>query len=154
MPIPNPKSGETQEEFTARCHSALADEFTDEKQRHAICMDSWREQKTIKDRRDIIQQVNKTLKSLDKMITGLEKEIINKHIVDEINKQYLSIFNDEGKRLFKEIYIDTRLSGAEKEEALNIANRLVAKEYYNKKVVILKGIENLMKRIVSKIKNG
>lgn len=38
MPIPKPHSGESQEAFLARCHSALAGEYPDEAQRHAICM--------------------------------------------------------------------------------------------------------------------
>lgn len=42
MPVPKPKDEESQDDFVGRCHTALADEFTDEKQRHAVCMDAWR----------------------------------------------------------------------------------------------------------------
>lgn len=42
MPIPKPKSDEKQDEFVQRCHRALADEYDDSDQRHAICMGAWR----------------------------------------------------------------------------------------------------------------
>lgn len=41
MPIPKPKDGEKQSEFMSRCHSAMADEFTDKAQRHAVCLTQW-----------------------------------------------------------------------------------------------------------------
>ncbi len=42
MPIPKPRKNEKQKDFIARCHSELKDEYTDQKQRHAICMNAWR----------------------------------------------------------------------------------------------------------------
>lgn len=43
MPIPSPHKGETQDDFIARCHSALSNEFPDSSQRSAICFRQWRE---------------------------------------------------------------------------------------------------------------
>ena len=48
MPIPKPSEKEMTEKggrgrFTKRCHEALASEFPDSKQRHAVCMTSWRD---------------------------------------------------------------------------------------------------------------
>ena len=44
MPIPNPKSGETQSEFVSRCVSAIYDEYGEE-QSLGICYSTWRESK-------------------------------------------------------------------------------------------------------------
>lgn len=43
MPIPKPKKDESQGDYVGRCHTALADEYTDQKKRHAICMQTWRD---------------------------------------------------------------------------------------------------------------
>ncbi len=42
MPIPRPRKGESNEDFTDRCHTALKKEYPKYKQRHAICQDSWK----------------------------------------------------------------------------------------------------------------
>jgi hypothetical protein len=42
MPIPNPKSGESQSEFISRCVSAIYDEYGEE-QSLGICYSKWRE---------------------------------------------------------------------------------------------------------------
>lgn len=42
MPIPNPKGGETQDEFVSRCIEAIYDEYG-EKQSAAICYNKFRE---------------------------------------------------------------------------------------------------------------
>jgi hypothetical protein len=44
MPIPQPKSGETEEDFIGRCMSAIYDEYGQE-QGSAICYSTWREGK-------------------------------------------------------------------------------------------------------------
>ena len=44
MPIPNPRSGESQDDFISRCISAIADEY-DQDQASAICFDSWDDNK-------------------------------------------------------------------------------------------------------------
>jgi len=43
MPIPKPRKSEKQGDFVGRCHTALADEYTNQAQRHAICMGAWRD---------------------------------------------------------------------------------------------------------------
>jgi len=45
MPIPSPNENESQSDFVSRCHSALSEEFKDEKQRNAVCMGAWRKGK-------------------------------------------------------------------------------------------------------------
>ena len=42
MPMPKPKTNEAQNEFIERAHGALAQEFPDQKQRHAVIMAEWR----------------------------------------------------------------------------------------------------------------
>jgi HK97 family phage prohead protease len=42
MPLPKPRADEEHDAFIARCHSALADEFGDQDQRHAVCETQWR----------------------------------------------------------------------------------------------------------------
>lgn len=42
MPIPTPRSGESQDQFISRCMETMADEFDDNEQRAAICYDAWR----------------------------------------------------------------------------------------------------------------
>lgn len=42
MPVPTPNANETENEFIARCHAALANEFSTD-QRNAICFRTWRE---------------------------------------------------------------------------------------------------------------
>jgi len=42
MPTP-PKKDETEEEFMARCMSAVADEYDSHDQRVAVCMNMWRD---------------------------------------------------------------------------------------------------------------
>ncbi|HUX16060.1 MAG TPA: hypothetical protein VMW52_06275, partial [Phycisphaerae bacterium] len=45
MPLPKPRSGEKQNDWTDRCMSdpAMVDEFPDADQRYALCMDAWRD---------------------------------------------------------------------------------------------------------------
>src|SRR5262245_50067391 len=43
MPIPRPRKGEKQDDYIPRCHRAIADEFPDNAQRHAVCMQTWRD---------------------------------------------------------------------------------------------------------------
>lgn len=47
MPIPKPKSGETESEFMSRCMSndSMQSEFSDQDQRVAVCLDSFRSKK-------------------------------------------------------------------------------------------------------------
>ena len=47
MPIPSPKSGESQDDFMGRCMSNMKGEFPDIKQRTAVCMSSFRKGKEI-----------------------------------------------------------------------------------------------------------
>jgi len=42
MPIPKPRKNEKQKAFVSRCHSALANEYKKQAQRHAVCMNAWR----------------------------------------------------------------------------------------------------------------
>jgi len=44
-PIPKPITGESQDDYIPRCHSAIADEYKDRDQRNAICFNTWRESK-------------------------------------------------------------------------------------------------------------
>lgn len=47
-PLPTPNAGEDEGEFIARCNRQLADEYTDEDQRNAICYEQWRDGKTLR----------------------------------------------------------------------------------------------------------
>ena len=58
MPSP-PRQGETQEAFISRCHEALASEYKDPAQRHAVCMSYWRRSKTKKSLEDLTKQIDK-----------------------------------------------------------------------------------------------
>ena len=42
MPIPKPNSGEQKDDFIERCMSAIGDEYEDNDQAVAICMDAWK----------------------------------------------------------------------------------------------------------------
>lgn len=46
MPIPEPKSGENQNDYVSRCMSALKDDDKPQKQKVAICFTTWRQKKT------------------------------------------------------------------------------------------------------------
>ena len=45
MPVPKPRKREEQDKFMSRCmgDSKMNEEFPDQKQRVAVCMQSWRE---------------------------------------------------------------------------------------------------------------
>lgn len=45
MPLPRPRKGEPKQKFVSRCHSEIADEYTDQSQRHAICLSQWERRK-------------------------------------------------------------------------------------------------------------
>lgn len=45
MPIPNPESGESQNDFVSRCMSAMSGDDKPNDQKVAICMTKWRESK-------------------------------------------------------------------------------------------------------------
>lgn len=55
MPTP-PRKGESREAFLSRCHSSTAGEFKDPKQRHAVCINYWRDhlKKTTSERLNIL----------------------------------------------------------------------------------------------------
>lgn len=42
MPLPKPRKDEDKQPFISRCHAALADEFPDSAQRHAVCERQWK----------------------------------------------------------------------------------------------------------------
>lgn len=42
MPLPSPKKGEKRKDFISRCMSEAKDEFSDQKQRLAVCFTQWR----------------------------------------------------------------------------------------------------------------
>lgn len=39
--IPQPKTGQTEDEFISGCMNILTDEFPDESQRYAVCKKQW-----------------------------------------------------------------------------------------------------------------
>lgn len=43
MPIPNPSKDEEKDAFIGRCMGMLSKDFTDDKQRAAVCFSKWRE---------------------------------------------------------------------------------------------------------------
>lgn len=45
MPIPTPRKGEEENDFISRCmgDDTMKDEYPDDKQRTAVCYNSWRE---------------------------------------------------------------------------------------------------------------
>lgn len=43
MPIPNPQSGESQDEFVSRCIKEIYEDYNDEKQSAAICYSKYRD---------------------------------------------------------------------------------------------------------------
>jgi hypothetical protein len=43
MPMPSPRTDESESDFMSRCMSALADEFPDRGQRAAVCLRQWRD---------------------------------------------------------------------------------------------------------------
>lgn len=47
MPIPQPSKGEKENDFISRCmgNSTMSKEYPDQKQRSAICFDSWKNSK-------------------------------------------------------------------------------------------------------------
>jgi len=45
-PLPKPGSGESEEEFIARCNEVLADEYPEADQRNAVCYTQWRENRS------------------------------------------------------------------------------------------------------------
>jgi len=57
MPIPEPQTNETQDEFIERCMSdeTMKSEFPDEKQRYAVCISQWqdRQQRSARPQREI-----------------------------------------------------------------------------------------------------
>lgn len=61
MPIPTPNSGESQDDFVGRCHSALAADHPDPAQRSAMCFDAWRTSmnKAFRDALDSIAELRK-----------------------------------------------------------------------------------------------
>lgn len=50
MPLPTPKTDESQEDFMSRCmgNDTMLDEYPDKKQRYAVCMQQWKDAKDSK----------------------------------------------------------------------------------------------------------
>lgn len=147
-----PKSGESQNEFISRCHSAHASEYPDQKQRHAMCMSKWRGK--MKTEKSFNTKVDKALNDLDKLIKGMEKEKVYKSFVSEIPGSILDIFCSDGQRKFKQIYIDNRIAGVNKDESLELTKSLVTRAYKDNKIVILGGIYKALEKIRDRIKKA
>lgn len=56
MPIPKPKPKETEQDFISRCMKDLANDFTNEKQRAAICYRQWNDHKKKKKKAQLAAQ--------------------------------------------------------------------------------------------------
>jgi len=143
-----PKSGEKQQDFISRCHSAHASEYPDKDQRHAMCMSIWNETKKEKAMKS---KVNKALNELDKLIKGMEKEKVYKSVLVEIPKHCLGVFPVEGQRKFKSIYLDNRLAGVSKSESLELTTNLVTRAYVDNKGALLQGILKTLTDIKNRI---
>lgn len=62
MPIPKPKSGESEQEFVSRCISEIYDEYG-QKQAAAICYNTYRETKKERIIKDIVKKTIELLKT-------------------------------------------------------------------------------------------
>jgi ATP-dependent protease ClpP protease subunit len=61
LPLPKPRKGESEDDFTSRCMSEAKEEFPDKNQRIAVCKSQWRKERDemrnwyeIKDRKDSV----------------------------------------------------------------------------------------------------
>jgi len=88
MPIPRPKKGESNKDFTSRCHRALANEYKDQKQRHAICQDSWRK-------------------------GARSEDLTYGHLIDFLNEEYWAITQEALENMHK--ILGVRVSGGQVE---------------------------------------
>ena len=61
MPMPEPGPSENHDEFLTRCHTALADEFEDATQRHAVCEQQWRDRDKSDAKRALVVGLAKNL---------------------------------------------------------------------------------------------
>jgi len=70
MPLPKPKHNENENEFIKRCMAdkVMNREFSNSRQRAAICYNIWR-----KDKHEVMERINNLLKSMRKNRIGGQK---------------------------------------------------------------------------------
>lgn len=68
---PKPAADETEREFMGRCHSALADEYDDPSQRHAICLTAWDEAKKMSPQEKLLSSLLNRKRRLTEFGYGL-----------------------------------------------------------------------------------
>lgn len=116
MPIPKPKEGESQNDFMSRCMSAMSSEFSDEKQRSAVCYSTFRKKEV--GSFSVFSPVTKcwteTVKSgeseksqrfFEVTVSGMKEdrdgEVMDKEAIDDMVLQFKSgkigLFPDHGR---------------------------------------------------------
>lgn len=79
MPLPKPREDEEQSEFISRCHSELAEEYTDTEQRNAICFGQWERKgkaKGLNSERGEVMDPKYAIKFLSVKFAGGSEDII------------------------------------------------------------------------------
>lgn len=94
--------------------------------------------------------IQKTLTILERVITKMEREEVNKAILKEIPAMTLSLFGIQGQMKLKELYLDNRLAGKDEKESLDISTRLVTRSFRDNKIVLLKVITKELKSLLKK----
>ena len=86
MPIPKPKTGESQDAFISRCMSAIADEYDDNDQALAICFQKWRD----KDKKSIDLTIER------RIFDGEFRALADQSTVEG----YAAVFDEESEPIF------------------------------------------------------
>jgi len=96
-------------------------------------------------------KITKALDELDKLIKGIENQKVYKSVLNEIPGYSLGVFCEEGQKKFRSIYLDNRLAGVSKSDALELTTNLVVRSYNQNKEPILAGILKTLVRIKNRL---
>lgn len=86
MPIPKPKSKETENEFVSRCMSnpVMESEYPDKQQRYAVCASSWSDSKPKKTKNNIKQVLVMNQEELKSIAVQNMSALVRKETLDNV----------------------------------------------------------------------
>lgn len=149
--MPEPKPGESKDEYVGRCVKTVMGEGVTQEQALGKCYGMWDNHSTSK-------TVEKAIESVEAVLKKMEKDELFKMYEPEIKEMYSRVEKDinniseYGKLFIIDIYLRSRQDGNEVEKSLELAKSFYQKEYKKlERFNVLKSLEAVLANIKTRL---
>jgi len=151
MPIPQPNSSETEQDYISRCMGDETMQEYEQDQRSAICYSTYRDT-------TVRKQIQTAMCMLDNHIEKLEKEDIREMFAPELPALSIRIRKDikgvssNGIKMIEDVYLKCRKDNKEVEGSYEVAKSIFQREYEKvSKGDIVYSVYNIVKDIYDNV---